>query len=448
MGFTKSLNITPKALFRLTSLTIAIVVGGMSGYGQSSPYTLGTLGLLQSEGFTQHQLMGGLSSSLADEGDFTLVNPASLASLKYTSLQTGSYFNFIEQESATKRRTDRDGDFGGLALAFPISLKHNLGFGAGLTRYTDLNYLIINETEEYGNDVRNVFAGNGGINQFSFGLGYQPIKGLSIGLRAGFLSGSIETSEDKQFPDNKNVFSVRKIYTDYFSGVKYTVGVQYGRQDSTGRFFRIGVNGSPLTNANVGRDEIVTTYNAAGNYFIDTLSRREDGGYEQSLPMEYRASLSVGKKDIWLIGFEYNHQAWSEVSRESSANFFDAQSFTIGGYWQLKSERKTQMTSFSERAKDYLARTRIYYGVQQRNLYTGVVNQKVMETKLSLGLGLPLTRFYRTEGVKKSFVSRINVGAEYTMRGSTDPGMIQENILGIKLGLTFNDKWFNKRKYR
>jgi len=61
---------------------------------------------------------------------------------------------------------------------------------------------------------------------------------------------------------------------------------------------------------------------------------------------------------------------------------------------------------------------------------------------------LPLTRFYRTEGVKKSFVSRINVGAEYTMRGSTDPGMIQENILGIKLGLTFNDKWFNKRKYR
>ena len=108
----------------------------------------------------------------------------------------------------------------------------------------------------------------------------------------------------------------------------------------------------------------------------------------------------------------------------------------------------SQRTSRTQRINDYLKTIRFYYGFRMQSHYTGVVNEQIDETAISLGFGLPFTRVYSIEGVKYRMVSRINVGAEYLIRGKADNGLIQENILGIKVGLTFNDKWFNKRKYQ
>ena len=54
----------------------------------------------------------------------------------------------------------------------------------------------------------------------------------------------------------------------------------------------------------------------------------------------------------------------------------------------------------------------------------------------------------RLEEEKLPVVSRVNLTAEYTRRGTKDNGLIQENYFNIILGLNLNDKWFTKRKYR
>ena len=108
----------------------------------------------------------------------------------------------------------------------------------------------------------------------------------------------------------------------------------------------------------------------------------------------------------------------------------------------------SQHASKTERFKDYLKTSRVYYGFRMQSLYTGVVNNQVKESTFSLGIGLPLSRQYTLEGIKYVMISRINIGVDYTIRGNTDPGMIQENIIGIKFGLTLSDKWFIQRKYK
>ncbi|MFT5511705.1 MAG: hypothetical protein ACI8SE_000098 [Bacteroidia bacterium] len=439
-----------KILHKLLIATLLVCGFVQVTSGQTSPYTLGSLGFMQSAGFTQHSLMGGLSGSLRDKGDFSLVNPASLSALTETSLQTGSFIDIIEQKSATKRNTDNHGDFGHFALGLPISIKKNIGFAAGLNRMTSMDYTIPNTTTENGEDVLNIFAGKGSVNRFQTALGIQVAKGLSLGAEASFIFGNTEEIVDKQFIDNRSIFSTRNTKTNYYSGVRYTGGVQYTGQIFKSKQFVLGLFATPKTSITMSRDELVQTYNYQGNFYIDTISNRKDAQFSQDLPLEIGASLSFGNEDVWNLGVEYSAAKWSDITPRSSDNaYFDQESITIGGYWQReKAELKSRNASSTQRVQGYLNMSRLYYGFNMQNLYTGVVNQQVQQMTFSLGIGLPLMKPYSLEGTKYVMVSRINIGLEYTIRGNTDPGMIQENIFGIKFGLTLSDKWFIKRKYQ
>ncbi|MFT5725521.1 MAG: hypothetical protein ACI9JN_002646, partial [Bacteroidia bacterium] len=186
-----------KTLVKLLCGALLGLVSNQNVVGQSSPYTFGSLGLMKSSGFTQHSLMGGLSSSIRDKGDFSFVNPATLSALQETSLQTGSFVNFVDQQSATKNKTDNRGDFGHFALGLPISISKHIGFAAGINRMTAIDYTIPSTTTENGKDVVNLFGGKGGIDRLQTALGIEITKGLSLGFQASFLFGSAEEVFEK-----------------------------------------------------------------------------------------------------------------------------------------------------------------------------------------------------------------------------------------------------------
>jgi len=43
--------------------------------------------------------------------------------------------------------------------------------------------------------------------------------------------------------------------------------------------------------------------------------------------------------------------------------------------------------------------------------------------------------------------SRITLGYEYKVAGTTNLGLIEEQYNAIKIGLTFSENWFQKRKF-
>ncbi len=433
----------------LSSLLVLASTEQSAAQAVSSPYTFGSYGLMEPQGFMHQQFMGGLSSTVQSKGDYSVVNPASLHALEQTTLQTGSYLNFINQRAGDKENDEITGDFGYFGMGFPISVKNKIGFSANINRLTDLAYSIPGTAVEDSINVTNLFSGHGGINQFRVGLGAAVFKNFSVGISASFLSGNIQTQFDKQFQENKELYSVRNEAISYYSGVKWNAGVQYAGRIRKKTKFTIGLHASPQSTVTVSTDEQSLTYSYTGNYFIDTVSTKTGEELQRNMPLEYGGALSLGAENKWLVGVEYNRGKWADITAFRNSNpFFDQQTFTIGGYFQLIDEMNSSYPNFSEKARDYFKFTRIYWGLRSQANYTGVVGSQVNEMAVSLGFGFPITRVYAIEGEKYKMISRVNLGFEYLIRGENVDGMIQENIFGIKLGLTLTDKWFNKRKYQ
>jgi hypothetical protein len=56
---------------------------------------------------------------------------------------------------------------------------------------------------------------------------------------------------------------------------------------------------------------------------------------------------------------------------------------------------------------------------------------------MSFGVGLPVGNVF----------SNANIGFEFGKRGTQKQNLIQENFYTLKISLSLNDRWFEKRKY-
>jgi hypothetical protein len=63
--------------------------------------------------------------------------------------------------------------------------------------------------------------------------------------------------------------------------------------------------------------------------------------------------------------------------------------------------------------------------------------ESINDLGLNLGIGLPIG----------TFTSNLNLGIEMGKRGTTNAGLVQENYFSVFASLSFNDRWFVKRKY-
>jgi hypothetical protein len=65
---------------------------------------------------------------------------------------------------------------------------------------------------------------------------------------------------------------------------------------------------------------------------------------------------------------------------------------------------------------------------------------------MTFGMGLPIKHRQMIPGEEKSTV--LNFGLAYGSRGTLNNGLIQETYVRFLFGITLNDRWFIKYKYR
>ena len=68
------------------------------------------------------------------------------------------------------------------------------------------------------------------------------------------------------------------------------------------------------------------------------------------------------------------------------------------------------------------------------NINTG--NELLRDLKLSIGFGMPIPKN----------TSQLNFGLQFGKRGSSDGSLVDEKYINFIFSMTFNDKWFKKRK--
>lgn len=424
-------------IFRFICLSIFVFSGGsLIAQISQSPYTLQGIGEPQGMGLISNESMGGAGISFGRPFYINNINPALLPYNSVTSFEISALAEQRDLSRDTITDSNSSVDFGYLAFAFPL-LRGRWTFSVGLKPYSVVDYSIMSPSRINGGDqVANMaVTGVGGLNQAYFATGARFFKGLYVGVRAGYLFGSIidETSIEPFLINDEDTLFSSQYKSTYarrtsFSDMGFGGGLAYSARLSKDLSLSVGGIYDLRTDISASRLETLEQRSFQDlEIEQDTLNYDEGGSI--TLPARYGFGISLEKGFQWAVAIDYTIQNWSEYRNYS------------GGSEGLKNTYK--LAAGIEYLPDYNSVTSYF----ERILYKGGFyyqttpysknNIQVTEFGINFGAGLPV-----------SGGSLINLMLGYGRRGFADQVLIREDFFKFGLGITFNDqRWFIRRKY-
>lgn len=388
--------------------------------GTASPYSSYGIGEIKFKGTTENRSMGGLGI-VNDSIHINLQNPASFSSLRLTTFTVGGTYTPSKLKTAEEEEKARRTSFDYLAMSFPVSKK--LGVSLGLMPYSAVGYKIVNVTDTEGTK----FTGVGNVNRFFAGAGYQITKQLSIGADMSYNFGRIE--KNAVFISSDLQFGTREMNISELNGLTFKTGLSFkakiNKYDLTS-----GLTFSPtsILKTDNTRNIAKITYTQSGDEIVWDSRDVEVPNSEIRLPSKLAFGAGIGLDKKWYVGVESTFSSKGNYGvAYPNASFENASKIAMGGYYIPK------YNSFSS----YLNRVTYRAGLRYENTGLIVNSQSIKDKALTLGLGMPIA----------GTLSNINVGVEFGKRGTVDAGLVQENYINLSVGLSFNDRWFVKRKY-
>lgn len=399
---------------------------GLAQQRTSSPYSFFGLGQQTFKGTIENRSMGGLRT-YSDSIHINLRNPASYGNLRLTTYTVGAVHTETWASSSSVNETYDNTTIEYMSMGIPVSQK--AGFGFGLIPFNSVGY----ELGTLSDDIYTNFEGEGSINRAYFGFGYQPITGLNIGGEIRYNFGEETNSSSVVLRDVQ--FGTNELNETDFSGVSYNFGLHYATSVREKYEFQASATFSPESNITGDNQRILSTItlSVAGDEIIEGSRAFEIPKEKFKLPSELSLGAGFGERLKWFAALEYTLQGTSSITNRSftpaDATFTDASSYKLGGYFIPDYNSIT----------NYWKRVTYRAGFRYEETGLQLNGQDITEFGISFGVGVPV-------GQTRAF-SNANIGLEYGQRGTTANGLIKEEFLSLSIGLSLNDRWFQKRKY-
>ncbi|MBP9849314.1 MAG: hypothetical protein KBC58_07730 [Flavobacterium sp.] len=390
--------------------------------GTASPYSYYGIGEVKFKGTIENRSMGGLGV-LNDSIHINLQNPAALSSLKLTTFTAAGTFSPTVMQTSTEKQKAQRTSLDYLAIAFPAG---KAVFNVGLMPYTSVGYKIENTNYQTNERTRN--TGKGGLNNVFLGAGYQLTPKLSVGAQFSYNFGEI--THTFIYLKGSNQYSTRELNTTQLNGVNLTSGLTYSTKLTNKLELVSSATFSPemRLNATNTRNIARTTFNSQGTEVAYGSTDVEIPDTKIKAPSKITFGAGVGESKNWFVGVESTFKSQGNYDIVyPKASFESASKVSIGGYYIPK------YNSFT----NYYQKVTYRGGFRHENTGLIVNSQSIKDTAFTLGLGLPLSGTF----------SNINIGFEMGKRGTKNAGLIQENYTNFSIGLSFNDRWFQKRKF-
>ena len=413
---------------------------------ENSPYSRYGIGNLLPQGNIASRAMGGISAATVDYTSASSVNPASMATLLYTTLDVG-----IEYDGRTIRSKSPVGTFqsnygmisylqvgvpllNGNKKAFKNKTSWALTFG--LKPISRINYKIEALSANPIDSTTTLYEGTGGANQAFIGTALK-IKGFSIGVNTGYLFGEKDYSTKLAFINDSVTYQKAKFDTkSRFGGMFLNAGVQYATKIKGG-FLRFGAYGTLSKNYNASKDDVRQTFNLDVNgadVRIDSVSEINGQKGKMQIPATYGFGFAVDKEHV-LFGADFETSQWKNYS-------FFGKNDLLKNSWTAKAG--LQIYPASEGSTGYFNFVRYRAGFSYGSDYIKVDNDLPVYT-ISVGGEFPLKlrhNFYDYQ------FSTMNVTFEYGSRGNKNNNII-ENTYKLSLGFSLSDmNWFHRQKYQ
>ena len=408
---------------KISLFLLAMVVGTCAAVAQivSTPYSKMGYGLLNDNVSSIQRSMGGVGYAMKGGRIVNVMNPASYANVDSLTFLWDVGVDLTNLWS--KENGNKGYSFGGGLdyLTGHFKVAKGLGAAFGLLPYSSVGYAYGGDIDG-GSESRN---GNGGFNQLFVGLGYEPIKNLSVGFNFAYLFGT--TTNTTLINSTSTSYFIRNMKIRDWNaqiGLQYSLPLAHGRDLLT-----VGATYQPKKSFH--GHTWGTAFDGQDNK-IDTIGYTSmSGKYDQAGSIGVGLSYNINRR--LTIEADYTYQKWSGAKYQPIEGF-EPQAMKFDDRWKVAAG--VQFTP--NKRGSYVGAMSFRAGAFYNHDYLNYSGNNVRDYGASIGVGLPAP----------SGKTTVNLGVEWRHRESSPTLFISENYLNITLGVNFNELWFWKSRIR
>lgn len=413
--------------FNKIKILIVLLLAQLSIFSQSSSnYTRYGIGEIVYSYSGRNLGFGGLGVSVLNENHLNFINPASLTKISLTRTEFGANYSSLFISDNVNSGFYSSGGFDGVTLAFPISQPNGITLSMGLLPFSNISYEDV-ETTIPSSDPSETFIttyeGSGSLSKLFLGTSLKLPFDLSLGFTMDYYFGSMTYYSKLEYPQNvsfrKSEFNNKRRPGGFGS----TIGIispDISKMFSSNSLsdFRIGFSVNLFSDLDTDTLLIRTT-----SLGVDTLSNVKT---KMHIPVRIFAGMSFIINKEYLFTFDYTAQKWTEYTFNGNKdnNLRDSYRFSFG------IEHDNQNNTGGYIREHMVWRLGLSY---EKTLYE-FNGEDINQLAFNTGLSLPLSQN-----------NSLDLGLEYSMRGTTASNLIKENRIKFSVGLSLGELWFLRR---
>lgn len=389
----------------------------------TSIYSRYGIGNLEYSGSARNIGLGGLGITLEDKDFINSVNPAGWSNISLTRVEfASSYFGVVASDNINSNYYSAM-DFNGFSIAIPVSNSNGVSVVLGLHPYSKVNYKANSITAGTGaDDFNSSFTGEGGLSKLFIGSSYRFPIGLSVGAELDYYFGNLIYKNEISFPNSTNSSA---LFEKSFKtkGLGGTFGLISPNLNDYFDFKGISSIKLGVTYSLTAMFSTDSVYFATTSFTKDTTA---NGITETEIPSRLGIGLAIKVNKYSSINVDYSRQSWSEYRFGNTVgdNLQDVNKFGLGFEYRVNPDG----IDFSD-----LVIWRL--GFSYENTPFKFNGNSINQLTLMGGVSLPMGR-----------ENTIDLGILYAKRGMKDLGLVDENIIGFNLSLSFGELWFLRQE--
>ena len=415
--------------YRQTLLVFLLMMLSGAAIAQNntnSPYTRYGYGQLADQGSGNSKGMGGVAYGLRDKYQVNFANPASYTAIDSLTFifDGGISMQNTNFSNGTVKQNAKNSSFDYITMQFRLGKW--AAMSVGLLPYSNVGYNMseYREDSKYPSQSSALqYSGDGGLHQLYLGAGFKIFKNLSVGANISYLWGDITHERALTFPGNTSTLPLTTTTNVAIKSYKLDFGAQYTQAFGKKHEVTLGAVFSPghdLGNDSYVQDQLGDSNTGATINGRDTIATFGS-------PMSFGLGLGYVYDKRLTVGADFTFQKWSSVTYMNEKNAFCNRTKIAVGAEYLPNPL----------GRSYFAHVKYRLGAYYSQPYYKINGMRAAnEYGVTAGFGLPIPR---TRSV-------LSLSAQYVRTEGKTAAFLNENTLRICVGVTFNERWFFKRK--
>ena len=411
----------------LLALLLTLLSGAtVAQNNTNSPYTRYGYGQLADQGSGNSKAMGGVAYGLRDKYQVNFANPAAYTAVDSLTFifDGGISMQNTNFSNGTLKQNAKNSSFDYITMQFRAS--RWAAISIGMLPYSNIGYNISQAYENTENSAASyvtTYNGEGGLHQLYFGAGFKIFKNLSVGANISYLWGGITRTTTESFPQSTSNYPFIIQSSVDIQSYKLDFGIQYTQPFGKKHSMTLGAVYSPGHNLNNTAYELRQSGNTGD---AGTTVTQTDIHADYGIPTTVGAGLAYVYDDRLTVGVDGLLQNWDKVSYEGRKEFCKRAKIALGAEFIP-----------NPRGRNYLAFVKYRVGAYYSKPYYKIFGERAAnEYGVTAGFGLPIPRTR----------SMVSVSAQYVHTKGTTAAFLDENTLRLCIGITFNERWFFKRR--